>query len=51
MMDSGEEVGFHFLAQIAKLKLHAGVPNMPAADFLLKWTAIKLQNTFWNKEI
>ena len=43
MVDAGEEVGFDFLAEIAELELHAGVPNMPAADLLLKGTPVKLQ--------
>ena len=46
MVDSGEEVGFHFLGQAAELEVHARIPNMPAADLLLKWTPINLQNTF-----
>ena len=45
MVDAGEEVGFDLLAEVAKLELHARVPNMPAAHLLLKWTPVKLQNT------
>ena len=67
MVDTGEEVGFHFLTKVGELHLifcgcsnvsgfkresgekllnevhlHARVPDVPAFDLLLKWTAVNL---------
>ena len=42
MVDTREEVGFHFLSEVAELHLHARVPDMPAHHLLLKWTPVNL---------